>query len=549
MMKLPLVTLIAATLGCTPVRFADRAVLWHDADDAPIPLPPKPGDRGTGRLWPGARSAIFEPADRLFAADYGLESVNVNALDEVPDSSWYQDPRRDPADPGGPPRALTAQQMARGPVVEEPPRLPFRVVSTLRGGSAPGFVVDDRLGRRYALKLDPEGHPGMVSGADVVATRLAWASGWRVPATEIVEISRSDLVVTPESILYDSWGQRHPLDGSDVDAILWHAVRDRNGSYRAVASRWIEGHLLGPFSWLGRNRADANDRFRHENRRDLRGFAVWSSWVDNVDVIDNNTLDSYVGEPGSGHILHYQLDVGGSLGVFAAQPAKYWMGDETYFQAGRVFGSLFTGGIWSRRWENDRWQRRRRALIEQYPEFGGFAAEHFSPREWQPIVDIPPFVRQTNRDRYWGAKRVAAFSLDELRAAVAVAQYRPEAADYLVQTLWQRRNRIARDYFGETTPLDHLRVDGEQLCFVDWWVRAGLDSGSATEYRVRESGHVVAQVRGSGGDGRACLALPVRPGYRVVELAARRPGERHFGRSVYVHLSSRSDPRLLGVLR
>ena len=62
-------------------------------------MPPDRPDPGTARLWPGAQNAIFRPAERFFTADYGLEAVNVNALDEVPDSSWFADPRRDPADP------------------------------------------------------------------------------------------------------------------------------------------------------------------------------------------------------------------------------------------------------------------------------------------------------------------------------------------------------------------------------------------------------------------------------------------------------------------
>src|SRR5207247_796047 len=118
----------------------------------------------------------------------------------------------------------------------------------------------------------------------------------------------------------------------------------------------------------------ANDRYAHENRRDLRGFGVWAAWVDDVDIIENNTLDSYVGEPGRGHVVHYQLDVGGSFGEFANAPAPYWMGDQSYFQLGPVLRSLGLMGIVPYRWEDERWQRRRRALLEQYPEFGGFAA-------------------------------------------------------------------------------------------------------------------------------------------------------------------------------
>jgi hypothetical protein len=551
-MRLHLALSFAFVVGCArpEPRFAERAVLWHDPDDAPVPLPPDRRDPGTTRLWPGADNGVFRPAERFFTADYGLEAVNVNALDDVPDSSWFSDPRRDPRDPASPPRRLSAAEMQRGAVADEPPRPPFLIVRALSGGSAAGFVVDDALGRRYAVKLDPEDHLGLVSGADVVATRLAWASGWRVPANEIIELGRSDLIVRSGATMINDWGQTLPLDGGDVDAILWHAARTREGRYRAVASRWIDGHVLGAFSWLGRDRHDGNDRYDHENRRDLRGFGVFAAWIDDIDAIDINTLDTYVGAPGRGHVEHYQLDLGGSFGAFAAAPKLYWMSDQSYFQFDRVFGSLVGLGLVPHRWENQRWQRRREELVEQYPELGGFTSEHFEPRKWRPIVDVPPFVRQTDRDVYWGARRVAAFSPDELRGAIAAARYRPVAAEYLLGALSRRRDTVARDGFSRVGPFDHFAVDGERLCFTDWWVRAGLGGGEATEYRARESGNVVDTRRGSAVDGRACVAVPHRDGYRVIELSAQRPGERHFGPPVAIHLVARDGAtRVVGVIR
>lgn len=546
------VAVAAAVAGCArpEPRFADRAVLWHDPDDRPVPKPPDRPDRGTTHYWDGANNAIFRPADRFFSADYGLEAVNVNALDDVPESSWFADPRRDPGDPSRPPHALSAAQLERGVATDVPPRPPYRIERALSGGSAPGFVIDDALGRRYALKLDPEDHMGLVTGTDVVTTRLAWASGWRVPADEIVEVGRGELVVTPGATMVNAWGQQIPLDAGDVDAVLWHAAKLPDGRYRAVASRWLPGHVIGPFSWVGTDKFDGNDRYRHENRRDLRGFGVWASWVDDVDTMENNTLSTYVGEDGRGHVQHYHVDLGGSFGAFAAGPQDYWMSDQSYFQFDRILGSLISVGVVPHRWESRRWQRRREALVREYPEFGGFDAEHFEPRKWRPIADVPPFVRQTERDRYWGAKRVAAFSPDELHGAIAAARYRPAAAEYLFDVLWRRRDAVARDGFSRLAPLDHFAVDGGRLCFTDWWVRAGLGGGEATDYRAEENGQTVDVHRGSDGAGGACVALPRRSGYRVIELGAMRPGERHFAKPVAVHLvAGDGGVRIVGVVR
>jgi hypothetical protein len=542
----------AGLVACArPARFADRAILWRDPDDAPVPLPKRRPPTGDGRIWPGANNAIFRPAERLFTVDYGLEAANVNALDEVPTSSWYEDPRRDPEHPNAPPRALSAEAMLRGARTEEVAQPPFVIDSTLGGGSAVGFVVEDATGRRFALKLDPAGHAGLVTGPDAVATRLAWASGWRVPADDLIELSRDQLRVRPGATKLTSYGRHVPLAEGELEALLGRCVRNADGRYRAVASRWIAGHILGPMSWRGRDPSDANDRYAHENRRDLRGFGVFAAWVDDVDVIENNTLDSYVGEPGRGHVLHYQLDVGGSFGTFSGRQAHYWMGDQSYFQPGRIIGSFLTAGFVPYRWEDRGWQRRRRALLEEYPEFGGYSAHHFDPRAWRPIVDIPAFVRQTRRDRYWGAKRIAAFSREELQAAVAAGGYRPQAANYLAETLWLRRVRIARDAFAETAALDHVAVVGERLCFVDLWVRAALGGGDATEYRARQDRRDLGWVRGAAPDGSVCVSLPGSDdGYRVVTLAARRPGERHFGPGVDVHLAIHGGrARVIGLVR
>ncbi len=551
-----LVAALAVLAGCAhPVQFSEASPLWHDADDAPVPMPPKRPWMGNGRMYWGSENAIFRPADRVLTADFGLEAINVNSLDEVPDSAWYVDRRRDPAQPSAPPRALSPEEIARGGATDEaPPKPPFRVVHGLEGGSSLGFVVDDALGRRWALKFDPEGHRGLVTGTDVVTIRLAWASGWLVPPNQLIDVARADIVVAPRATLPNQWGQREPLGEADIDSLLARSPRDRDGRWRAVASRWVAGEVLGPFSWIGKNRHDKNDRWAHENRRDLRGFGVWASWVGDVDVIENNTLDSYIGAPGAGHVVHYQLDVGGSFGSFSDEPMKFWMGDAPYFKLGSILGALLSLGVRPFRWEDERWQERRRRLLDEYPELGGFDGDHFDPRHWHPIVDVPPFSRQTRRDRFWGAKRVAAFSPTEVRAAIAAGQYRPAAADFLFSTLWQRRERIARTWFGDVAPLDHFAVtpagDGARLCFVDWWVRAGLGGGEATAYRAREGGTVVAETRGSDGEGAACLTLPARAGYRVVALAVERPGQRHFGPDVAVHLSTTARGlRVLGVLR
>ena len=275
-------------------RFADRAILWRDPDDAPVPMPPRAPAAGQRPLLARRRQRHLPPADacssrRLRPRGGQRQRARRGARLDVVRGSAAR-----PGHPSRAPRALPADVLARGAGADEPPQPPFRITArALAGGSAAGFVVDDALGRRYALKLDPEGHPGLVTGADAVATRLAWASGWRVPR-------RRD---------HRGRAQRAARRARRDDAERSGASRSRSttatstrscGTARATPTAATAsspaagspGTALGPFAWLGRDAHDANDRYAHENRRDLRGFGVWAAWVDDIDVIENNTLDS-----------------------------------------------------------------------------------------------------------------------------------------------------------------------------------------------------------------------------------------------------------------
>ncbi|HZS37970.1 MAG TPA: hypothetical protein VFF06_14135, partial [Polyangia bacterium] len=339
--------------GCSPsLRFSDRAVLWREPDDAPIALPKTRDPMGT---WIGLRDALFLPAERILDVDYGREAVNVNALDEVPDSSWYSDPRRELGEDGAVRlRPLGAEAITRGRIDGIAPVPPLTVTKGKSEGANLGFVVKDARGKKYALKIDPPGLIGLDTSTEVVVSRLAWAAGWLVPDEAIIDFHPSQLVLAPDATMKDDFGRSLPLDAERLAQLIAILPRRSDGTIRAVASRWIEGKIVGPFQFYGRRPDDANDRVPHQDRRDLRAFGTFSEWVNNIDTLENNTLDSYVGEPGRGHLLHYEQDVGGAFGARAVGPIQYWMGQDVYLAPSRIFESLFTLGLWPRRWEGER---------------------------------------------------------------------------------------------------------------------------------------------------------------------------------------------------
>jgi hypothetical protein len=522
----PLAVLLVCS--CAPeVRFADRGILWVEHDDAPIPLP---AEQDSLLVGPGVRDELFGSADRVLRLDFGREAGNVNALDEVPDSSWFADPRG----PGGT-RALSDEEMVRGADGdEEPPQPPFTILRAKTEGATVGFIVSDARRRQLLLKLDPPGWVGLATSTEVVATRLVWAAGWRVPRFWLVDVHPDQLRRAPDAMTKNEWRRPVPLDDVKLHEMLARAPRQADGTLRAAMSEWIGGIILGPYRYFGRRRDDANDRVPHQDRRDLRGFSVLSSWLNNIDTQEQNTLDSYVGELGRGHVVHYQQDVGGSFGSRAVGPTDYWMGTESYFQTSRVLWSLLTLGLDPRPWEGERVRRARAQWIARYPELGWFDAQHFDPRGWHPMVHNPAFDLATARDRYWGAKRVVAISARELRAAISVGNYRPEAREQLFAILWARRARLARAWLGDLPALDHFRVERGRLCFDDLWLDAGLGGEAATQY-FADSALL---------DGR-CGKLS-QAHYGVVALRVKRPGQRRASAPVRVHLI---DGRIVGVER
>jgi hypothetical protein len=527
--------------GCSPsLRFSDRAILWREPDDAPIPLPKTRDPMGT---WLGLRDVTFLPADRALALDYGREAVNVNALDEVPDSSWYVDPRRVVgADGAVRLRPLGAEALARGRIDGIAPEPPLTVVKGKSEGANLGFVVKDARGVQYELKIDPPGLVGLDTSTEAVVSRLVWAAGWLVPDEALIDFQPGELRLAPDAKLKDPLGRSHPFTQARLDEVVAGMPRAPGGTIRAVASRWIEGKIVGPSTFFGLRNDDANDRVPHENRRDLRAFGIFSEWVNNIDTLENNTLDAYVGAPGRGHLLHYQQDVGGAFGSRAVGPIQYWMGTDVYLAPSRVLASLFTLGAWPRRWEGERVRVERARLIAAWPELGFFDAEHFDPRHWHPVLDNPAFVRQTARDRYWGMKRILAFTPEELRAAIAAGRYRPAAAERLFDILWRRRERMARAFLADLPALDHFRLDGDRLCFDDLWLDAGLGGGRATAYGMSGAGVTAGLHR--------CAVLAPKLGYRIVALRVRRPGERGFSLPVRVHIMEEATRRrILGIER
>jgi hypothetical protein len=117
-----------------------------------------------------------------------------------------------------------------------------------------------------------------------------------------------------------------------------------------------------------------------------------------------------------------------------------------------------------------------RAEFPDMPAVGNFEAELFDPLKWKNNYPNPAFRNLLPDDGYWAAKKVMAFTDDQIRAIVNTGEYSdPAAAGHVARTLIERRDKIGRAYFAQVLPLDNFRVEDGRLRFDDLEVVYGLN--------------------------------------------------------------------------
>ncbi len=455
---------------------------WVDADGRPIPKPPdwEPNFYGTlfREIVADPIAHTFDIPDKLLLAakPFGVhrrrEAANVNAFDEVPNSSWFTNRNHV--------RAVPVADLLQGPDSTLLPEKPWTITHPKHGGASAGFQIKDAAGRKWLVKLDWHGHPQLSSGADMVARTLLHAAGYAVPHNEPVRFVRGDVKID-DRLLHRTKGER--FTNAELEAVLAKGAVLPDGSYSAMASLFVPGHALGSPSLVGRRPGDLNDWYRHQNRREMRGLYVISSWLGFWDTKDANFLDSFVAtEDSLGHVEHYLLDPGSSFGADANGVKRLPDDFEGVVDFGWIARRIVTLGFVVEPW--------RRAHQETgIPSIGRFESDVFDPGKFVPGMPDPDYREMTDADAYWGAKIVASFSDAQIEAAVDAAHYEdPRARDFLVRCLIQRRDKIARYWFRRIAPLDYFTVRGEELRFHDLGVDIGLARPRSYDVEIEQKG-------------------------------------------------------------
>lgn len=370
---------------------------------------------------------------------------NVNTIDEAPDGAWFTNrPDGAPLYQGDPP-SFDA---------------PWRVTRAKTEGSTPGLEIRDSRRKKYLLKFDPPLNPSMTTAADVIGSHFFRAFGYHVPDNNIVLFERGQLAVEPGAPFFDIVGKKRPMQEADVDTLLAGVHRRPDGRFRAVASRFVGGEIIGPWLYHGVRSDDPNDVVPHEDRRELRGLYVFAAWLNHHDATSLNTLDSIVEENGVRFVRHYLIDFGSILGSGSLGPNDPQNGFIYEFDRDHALKEIATAGIYAPPWQHVKYPN--------LPEVGRFESALFDPVTWKPVYANPAFENRLPDDTFWAAKKLMRLPEASIRSIVASGQYEdPESEDYIVRALLERRKKIANAFVSSVLPLDRFRIESGRMAFDD----------------------------------------------------------------------------------
>jgi hypothetical protein len=518
--------------------FADRPVAWDEHDDADVPAAPAPNHLQMLETALTVRDSVANEADRILAAEGRLPAQDVNAADEVPCSTWFC--ARNHL------RPMSAGEIATGPVVVAP-RMPLTITKGKDLGAASGYQVKDAAGRKYMLKFDIAGHPGLAIAGEMIGNRIFHAAGYHVPGALSIDLDPADLKVGPGATFLVYKVQKRSLTAAHMDGTLSKVARLSDGRLRAVVVPWIPGNILGGFDMLGVRDDDPNDRIPHQHRRSVRASWMLFAWLSVLDPSSINTIDSYVQEQGRHFVRHYVFDFGCAFGSATNYAQGVQQDGEYLVEVGRTLAALFSLGFYRRPFQDqrDEWQR----LMTEHPALGYFPAESFDPDTFRTNRKLPSHMRLTDRDAYWGAKLVTAFSDEQIAALVATARLPAEDARYVDRGLRVRRDIIGRRYLRAVAAVENPTMfpDGSRICFEDLAIARGYAQPAEVRYVVEVGdglGNRIAGFEQEATGPAACVPIGGTDrgsGYRVVEIRARFVGPAgregvHVGKATRVHL-------------
>jgi len=515
----------AVLAGCAhaPRRFPLKEPMWKDTDLAPVSVrcrrEPSTSDpqhvscapkvRPNPLIWDGLDNLLFRPLSETLAVtgDDGGESVDVNSMDEVPDSAWFTNrigvhrmtPRELELGRCAPEQILDGATATDGSWVIDHGKL---------SGATDGFRVTVPGKGRYLFKADDADTADRGSAGQTVGLRVYHAAGYFVPCEQIVYFKPSVFTLRPGLRWKHNFQSEQDFGAKELEHILAESPK-RGGLIRMEASAWLPGYNLGGFEFQGTRPDDPSDVVPHESRRELRGKRLLNAWIDRFDDRRGNTMDAWIADrPGAadsspGHVIHYQLDTSEALGSeYDYEDITRRLGYSYIFDWGDVGTDLATFGARTNVWDT----------VRKTPGKDAFAymnVRDFVPEKWKNEYPLGAFSRMTERDGAWMARILARFTPDVVDGLARMADYsNPDDVAYLREVLEGRLEKILQRYLTRLSPIADVHVEGtNEVCAVDLAEWRALRDPSAFRYTARVLGHGWTTVERRAG-AELCVLLP-----------------------------------------
>ncbi len=487
-------------------RFPLRDPLWQDTDlrsvnvrcrqaatekdPRHVTCAPEPYD--SPLYWDAADNIFFRPLSDVLGLATSGEAINVNSLDEVPDSAWFTNRAQMP----------TTQELKVGACSEAQLLDPDHaadgswIVDKGKGtGSTPGFRINVPGKGKYLVKVESLGFPERQVAATVIGEAVYHAAGYYATCEQALYVRPSVFKLMPGLKRREgNFGDVLAFDQSALDAMLATANK-RGNLVRVSASAWLPGYVLGQFRYEGTRADDPNDVIPHEDRRELRGARLLVAWIDWFDAREGNSLDTWMadakhGPPDAspGHVIHYQQGTSAALGstwgwVGVGDDVSKRLGTSYLVDWGDIMRDFFTLGIPLRPWD-------RAKLTPGRERFGYMNIDNFMPDHWKNEYPNAAFSRMTERDGAWIARILSRFTPAMIRTLAEMGKFSDKTdTDYLEHVLEGRLDRILDRYLTRLSPIAEVRVeDRSSLCGVDLAERSGVRPAERFRYTARSSG-------------------------------------------------------------
>lgn len=415
----------ALLTGCLLLALTGCAAWPRSFGSRPCCVDAKPHVRRQPIAWHLFDVTVLEPIEQLFhlgRSSRKLLGLPIRALNlhggDVDDTAFFTN--RDPGQ-------LSPENVRWGPSrSDDLPVAPLTITKPKVEGKTAGFFVTDAKGHRYLFKLDPVDSPELLSGAEVLTSKLLYALGYHVPSYEVVSVDPAQLAIHEGVQARGADGEMHPFDAKQLAALM--TPRLRSGRVRVAASKLLDGEVLGPARFK---------RFR--DCAEVRALRVAYAWLNNIDAKDHNSLLVWDGTKTVGYLIDFGTSLGADAGLGGPkQPCTGWTYVVDFKEASL---EMLTLG-------------RHRPICDAVdapasPSVGLFSS-HVDPDRWKPYAPNVAFQAMTDDDAEWMARRMSRLSRAQIAAAVSAAQYsNPRDAEYLVEVLERRRDAIVRRYVDE----------------------------------------------------------------------------------------------------